>query len=107
EDAPPQETLEAARQALAAAFHPLTGGPEQSGWPFGRAVYVSEVYAVLEQVPLVDYVEEVQLATPAGADRVQTDEEGRVVGIELDAHELVRLQATTLVAFDVRGRQYR
>ncbi|HEY2960090.1 MAG TPA: baseplate protein J [Actinomycetota bacterium] len=107
EDATPQETLEAARQALAAAFHPLTGGPGRTGWPFGRAVYVSEVYAVLEQVSLVDYVEEVRLATPAGADRVQADEDGRVVGIELDAHELVRLQATTLVAFDVRGRQYR
>jgi hypothetical protein len=110
EDAPPHETLEAARQALAAFFHPLTGGPEQTGWPFGRAVYASEVSAVLEGLSLVDYVEEVKLATPAGADRVQTTVEGGrvvVVGIELDAHELVRLQTTTLVAYDVRGKQYR
>jgi hypothetical protein len=111
EDAPPQETLPAARQALTAFFHPLTGGPEQTGWPFGRAVYASEVAAVLERLSLVDYVEEVQLATPAGADRLQTvgaDEGGPVVaGIELDAHELVRLQTTTLVAYDVRGKQYR
>ena len=108
EDAPPQETLEAARQALTDFFHPLTGGPEQTGWPFGRAVYASEVAAVLEQLSLVDYVEDVQLGTPAGADRVQTDEGGSVVGIELDAHELVRLQRTPLVAYDIRGnKQYR
>jgi hypothetical protein len=108
EDAPPHATLEAAGRALTAFFDPLTGGPEQTGWPFGRAVYASEVSAALEQLPLVDYVEDVQLTTPAGADRVQTDESGRVVvGIELDAHELVRLQTPTLVAYDVRGKQYR
>jgi len=111
EDAPPDETLEAARQALTDFFHPLTGGPGQTGWPFGRAVYASEVTAVLKQLSLVDYVEDVQLATPAGADRAQTeqtDEGGRVVvGLELDAHELVRLQTTTLVAYDIRGKQYR
>jgi hypothetical protein len=111
EDAPPQATLQAARQALTAFFDPLSGGPEQTGWPFGRAVYASEVAAVLEQLPLVDYVEDVQLATSASADRVQTvgtDEGGRVVvRVELDAHELVRLQTTTLVAYDVRGKQYR
>jgi hypothetical protein len=106
-DAPPQETLEAARQALTDFFDPLTGGPERTGWPFGRAVYASEVAAVLDQVSLVDYVEEVKLAAPAGTDRVQTGESERVVGIELDAHELVRLQTTTLVAYDVRGKQYR
>jgi hypothetical protein len=106
EDAPPHQTLEAADQALRAFFHPLTGGTEQTGWPFGRAIYASEVAAVLEQLPLVDYVDDVQLSTPAGADRVQTDEGGLLVGIELDAHELVRLQRTALVAYDVRGRQY-
>jgi hypothetical protein len=106
-DAPPNETLAVARQALLAFFHPLTGGPEQTGWPFGRAVYASEVSAVLERLSLVDYVEDVQLATPAGVDRVQTDDGGGVVGIGLDAHELVRLVTTALVAYDVGGRQYR
>jgi hypothetical protein len=107
-DAPPQEAIEAAGQALRAFFHPLTGGTGGTGWSFGRAVYASEVAAVLEQLPLVDYVEDVQLSTPAGADRVRTGEDGRAVaGIELDAHELVRLERTALVAYDVRGRPYR
>jgi hypothetical protein len=107
EDAPPAEALAAARAALARFFHPLTGGPERTGWPFGRAVYVSEVYAELERVALVSYVEDVQVSTSAGESRVQIDEADRVVGIELEAHELVRLAATELTAYDVYGRRYR
>jgi hypothetical protein len=52
-------------------------------------------------------VEDVQLATPAGVDRVETEEGGRLVGIELDAHELVRLETTALEAYDVGGGQHR
>jgi len=111
EDAPPGEALETARQALTDFFDPLTGGPGQTGWPFGRAVYTSEVTAVLERLSLVDYVEDVQLATSAGADRMLTEQDDQgdrvVVGIELDAHELVRLQPAALVAYDVYGKQYR
>ena len=110
EDSPPDETLEAARQALAGFFDPITGGSDQAGWPFGRAVYESEVTAVLEGLSLVDYVEDVQLTAPANPGRAQSGDTGDggtvAVGIELDAHELVRLQATTLVAYDVHGKQY-
>jgi predicted phage baseplate assembly protein len=59
----------AVRQALEAFFHPLTGGPGGQGWPFGRAVYLSDVAAVLETVPGVDYVQELDLlldGTPQG-----------------------------------------
>ncbi len=110
EDSPPDETLETARQALTEFFDPLTGGSDQAGWPFGRAVYESEVTAVLEGLSLVDYVEDVQLTAPANPGRAQSGDTGDggtvAVGIELDAHELVRLQATTLVAYDVHGKQY-
>lgn len=33
------------------------GGPGGSGWPFGRNLYLSEIYDVLEQVSGVDYIE--------------------------------------------------
>lgn len=105
EDAPPGQALAEARNALAAFFHPLTGGRDRMGWPFGRDVYASEVYAVLEQVRMVNYVEDVQLSSPASPDRLLT-EDGRVVGIQLDAHELVKLQTTALVAYDIYGKQY-
>ena len=44
------------RDALEAFFHPLGGGPEGGGWPFGRAVYASEVYQVLDQTEGADHV---------------------------------------------------
>lgn len=61
--------LAAARQALQAFLHPLTGGPEGDGWPFGRDVFLSDVAAVLEAVPGVDYVTTLLLllnGTPQG-----------------------------------------
>jgi hypothetical protein len=51
----------AVRQALEAFFHPLTGGPNGRGWPFGRSVYLSDVAAMLEELPSVDYVQEFEL----------------------------------------------
>lgn len=51
----------AVRQALEGFFHPLTGGPAGRGWPFGRDVYLSDVAALLEALPGVDYVQEIEL----------------------------------------------
>jgi len=39
-------------------FKPFPGGgPHGEGWPFGRTIYLSEVYALLEQVEGVDYIQ--------------------------------------------------
>jgi predicted phage baseplate assembly protein len=51
----------AVRSALEAFFHPVTGGPEGTGWPFGRAVHLSDVAAIVEAVPGVDFVQELEL----------------------------------------------
>jgi hypothetical protein len=48
-------------EALARFFHPLTGGPEGEGWPFGRDVYISDVARALEEVEGVDFVESLVL----------------------------------------------
>lgn len=50
------------REALARFLHPLTGGPEGTGWPFGRDLYQSDLAAVVEGVAGVDYMEGLQLA---------------------------------------------
>lgn len=42
-------------------FHPIHGGPDVNGWDFGRDVYVSEIYEVIEKTEGVDYVEELSL----------------------------------------------
>ena len=50
-----------ALRALYRYFHPITGGPDGNGWPFGRPVLKGEVFAVLQRVSGVDLVEDVQL----------------------------------------------
>lgn len=50
-----------ARKALGEFLHPLLGGPEGRGWELGRDVFLSDMAAVLERVPGVDYVEELAL----------------------------------------------
>lgn len=49
--------------ALNRFFHPLTGGPEGTGWPFGRDVFRTEVMQVIDDTPGVDYVQKLELAT--------------------------------------------
>jgi hypothetical protein len=51
----------AVRDALEAFFHPITGGPEGAGWPFGRDVYLSDAAAAVMRVPGVDYVSNLDL----------------------------------------------
>jgi hypothetical protein len=38
-------------------------GPQWEGWPFGRALFISELYALIQRVPGVKHVLEVRLAT--------------------------------------------
>jgi len=60
---------ERTRQILARFLHPLTGGPDSDGWPFGRNVYLSDLAAARERVPGVDYAREIHLLldrTPQG-----------------------------------------
>jgi predicted phage baseplate assembly protein len=52
---------------LLAYLHPLTGGDDGTGWSFGRAVYRSEVTAVIKEVPGVDCVMELTLTGGSGA----------------------------------------
>jgi predicted phage baseplate assembly protein len=57
-------------QLLARFLHPLTGGPDGAGWPFGRDVYLSDVAARLERVDGLDHVLALNLLhgdTPQGA----------------------------------------
>jgi predicted phage baseplate assembly protein len=53
---------------------PLTGGPEGSGWPFGRTVQAGELFAALQGVRGVEMVEEIRLyqADPVSRQRSRT-----------------------------------
>ena len=76
---------DAVKRELARFLHPLTGGPEHRGWPFGRDVYASDLCAALESIEGVDYVQSAGLlvaGSPVG-DRVMVPEDRIVVAGDL------------------------
>lgn len=78
---------------LRAFFHPLTGGPEGEGWPFGRDVHISEIYDLLDNAPGVDFVRAVQLTAPGNPGREQrTSPTEGPISIALNDHELVAIE---------------
>lgn len=89
-DALENVVLNAAVEKLQDFFHPLTGGHNRKGWPFGRSIYVSEVYEVLEHITGVDYIEKVNLITPE-KDRIHLTDEESLVGIKLRTYELIKI----------------
>jgi predicted phage baseplate assembly protein len=50
-----------AERELYEYLHPITGGPDRTGWPFGRPVTIGEVYSVLQRVPGAEVVDKVDL----------------------------------------------
>src|SRR4051812_5338026 len=107
-----QETVrQAAEKALADYFDPFVGGPDGGGWPFGRNVYVSEVYALPDRLPGVDYVARAR-DTKTGDPRKDEDKQPYseltvlpadlsrgIVSADAQAFEGIRLEADELVAF--------
>jgi len=77
--------------AVTAFLDPHSGGDDGTGWPFGRNVFVSELFALIDRLPEVDFVTSLTLtATPP--DRVRVLPNGKPIGIEIKPHELVRAQ---------------
>lgn len=69
--ADPNRLQRSATDALYAYLHPITGGMDGTGWPFGRPVHMGEVYALLQRLPGTELVEDVRLfaANPITGER--------------------------------------
>jgi predicted phage baseplate assembly protein len=70
-------TVEAtATAAINRYLSPLDGGPDGTGWPFGRPLHAGEIFGVLQRVPAVALVDEVQLfpADPVTGERGEPGE---------------------------------
>ncbi|HHE71477.1 MAG TPA: putative baseplate assembly protein [Chloroflexi bacterium] len=84
-----EETL----QRLYRFLNPLTGGPEGKGWPFGRDLYVSDVYQCLQGLPNVLFIRNVQMyvARAGGAAQGEPVESVEVIahGVIASAHHQV------------------
>jgi predicted phage baseplate assembly protein len=71
--ADPERVQRSCLTALYRFLHPLAGGPDGTGWPFGRTVVAGELLALLGRVPGAEQVEEVRLYRfdPATGQRVE------------------------------------
>ncbi|HEY2300767.1 MAG TPA: putative baseplate assembly protein [Acidimicrobiales bacterium] len=82
----PHEVADRGAAALYRYFHPITGGPQGTGWPFGRPLHVGEVYALLQRVDGVELVEDARLFP---ADPITGQRSEAVQRVDMDAHSLV------------------
>ncbi len=82
----PETLQEDALRALYEYFHPISGGPDGTGWPFGRPINAGEVYSVLQGIRGTELVEDARLF---GADPVTGQRGQQTQRLELEAHALV------------------
>jgi len=81
-------------QVLTDFLNPLPSAHGE-GWPFGRDVFVSDIYDVLEQVPGIDFVTDIMLDSSCAqgdhkcivADPIW-HAEGDLVGLRIQEHHL-------------------
>jgi predicted phage baseplate assembly protein len=82
----PARLQEEALQALYEYFNPITGGPDGTGWPFGRSINIGEVYSVLQALRGTEVVEDARLF---GADPVTGQRGAPTQRLEVETHALV------------------
>lgn len=73
-------------ERLYAFLNPFEGGPAKQGWPFGRALYPSDVYACMQGVQGMEFIESVRLY------RVQpkTNDRAEITGrLDVPDHALI------------------
>lgn len=96
-DAREEDVRTNAITALQQFFDPYKGGPNGKGWPFGRDVYVSEVYELLDRISGVDYVQRTETrdeikVSPVYAQRrrvVVQEQQEFLTAITLELDELI------------------
>ncbi len=84
----PQDVGQAVLRALHGHLHPVTGGPDRTGWPLGRALHVRELGGVVAAVPGVDLAHEVDVQL-FPADPAANRREAPVERLDLAPDELV------------------
>ena len=99
EDTTPLAVSREAERKLRSFFHPLTGGKDGRGWPFGRGVYASEIYALLDSIAGVDFVRGVSRRLPGEVPQPFTT-------IQILEHQLVKIEVDRLLRMERRGESW-
>ena len=93
-DAVDADVNAAITDGLRSFLDPLPSG-NGAGWPFGRDVFMSDVYTTLERIPGIDFITDVMLDSACAptddkcvvADRIW-HAEGDLVGLRIEDHHL-------------------
>ncbi len=98
-DVPPEDLRKEVATVLVRFLDSLTGGPDGNGWPFGRDIYTSELYELLEGLSGLDYVPDIALSSRCPQDATRCvaatelwHEDGDLVGLGLAPHHLPQAQ---------------
>jgi predicted phage baseplate assembly protein len=82
----PGRLSELALEALYRFLHPIEGGPDGEGWPFGRPVAAAELHAVLQNLRGTELVDDLRIF---GADPVTGQRGQATTRLELEPTALV------------------
>lgn len=97
EDALFPEVQEMAIERLTRYFSPLPdAGTGEGGWPFGRPIYLSEVYEQLEQVAGVEYIQDIRFLSISVGQELR-EPEGNMLGIQIGIPQTATLGETSLI----------
>ncbi len=91
----PETVKKLAQEELTLFFHPTDSGNywQGKGWKFGRSVYISELYSLLDAIAGVDYVASLTLRDSAG----EAVEEITLAPDQLTEFNLANSNITTVV----------
>jgi hypothetical protein len=79
------QVIQEAANRINEYFHPVTGGPDGTGWPLGRNVYRSELYHLLEEIADIDHIAELWINGDAEA-----------ASADIEKHQLIALPELTV-----------
>ena len=91
----PEDVKENAQEALKYYFHPWQSGKywQGQGYPFGRNVYISELYQLLDNLAGVDYVKKLIIHPEEKKSETVVTE---IREIRLDDDQLINFQTATI-----------
>lgn len=97
-----------AKRRIQAFFAPIHSQEywQGQGYPFGANVYLSEFYQLLDDVPGVDYVEQVEL-TGFEAERQEFNDQHQLIGVAIHAHEFVEMTVDHISTFQRFGDKWK
>ena len=97
-----EDIEERALKSLDIFLHPITGGMDGKGWKLGQSVYLADIYALLDQLPGVDYIEplpdksalvlDANATQPASDRAIKAGDTDNMIGIRLLENELLQFK---------------